>query len=215
MPLSWKTNANQWLNSNDIGNVMSQYEASEPGFRFIGPVPVDFQLKISQDKCITPELCTIDVFNWWKDGIKKVGIVFNLDTHDMPGSHWVASFCDLEKGVVAYYDSFGTAPPIEIHRLLNSFARQCELLLGRKVEIQINNRRHQFKNTECGIYSIYFISEMATKDITFQNFIENNYNDKQIQRFRSYFYNTFDFNDDNTPKSVAGGGIENVIYIRT
>mgnify|MGYP000936633838 CR=1 FL=1 len=202
MPLSWKQNTNQWLNSNDIRNVMTQYESAEPGFRFIGPVPLDFQTKVSEDICITSELCKVNVLNWWKEGTRKLGIVFNLDPHDMPGSHWVASYCDFESGIISYYDSFGTAPPQEIHNLLNTLAKQCELLLDKPVEIQINNIRHQFKNTECGIYSIYFLSEMSTKNISFKEFIADNYNDKQIQRFRSYFYNTFDLYTATT----TGGG---------
>ena len=32
-----------------------------------------------------------------KQGINKIGVIFNLDKHTQPGSHWVALFIDGEK----------------------------------------------------------------------------------------------------------------------
>ena len=33
---------------------------------------------------------------------KKIGIVFNLDKHNQPGSHWVALYTDLKANQVYF-----------------------------------------------------------------------------------------------------------------
>jgi hypothetical protein len=192
MPDSWKANRTQWLNSNDIRYVMSQYEDAISGFRFIGPVPVDFQTKVDGTECVSPDLCTINLQRWWKKGVRKLGIIFNLDSHDMSGSHWVAAYCDLTNAYVGYYDSFGTAPPIEISDLLHTISEQGESLFGMPFAVHLNHTRHQFRNTECGVYSMYFIITLATQEISFQKFIkEYGHSDDEINRFRTTFYHTF------------------------
>ena len=47
MPLKWKENKNEWLNTLDIEAVMKQYEKKYNNFIFIGPVPIDFDHKLT------------------------------------------------------------------------------------------------------------------------------------------------------------------------
>ena len=190
MPTEWEAKPNLWLSTVDIQQVMNQYEAVHSDFKFIGPVPVDFQSP-SGDTCVSPELCQIDLHGWWKQGIRRVGIVFNMDPHDMSGSHWVAAFCDMAGAAAYYYDSFGVKAPQEIDTLLRQFAAQGQELLGTPLRIESNETRHQFKNTECGVYSMHFIMSMLSGQ-AFDEFIANGMNDEQMQRFRQYFYHRFD-----------------------
>ena len=189
IPSSWEAKPNMWLNTNDIRLVMKQYESASPEFLFIGPVPIDFQSP-SGNSCISPDLCVIDLHGWWKEGVRSVGIVFNMDPHDLSGSHWVAAYCDLAAAAAYYYDSYGIKPPQEINALLDQFAEQGKALFGTPMKIEINDTRHQFKNTECGVYAMYFITSML-EGKPFRDFIHDGLNDGQMQRFRRYFYHSF------------------------
>ena len=41
-PVAWRKDPDKWLDSNDIENVMKQYEEAFPYFDFMGPFPIDF-----------------------------------------------------------------------------------------------------------------------------------------------------------------------------
>tara|TARA_B100001027_G_scaffold172974_1_gene124313 strand:+ start:161 stop:1063 length:903 start_codon:yes stop_codon:yes gene_type:complete len=154
MPKKWQYNPHEWLNTLDIENVMKQYEKKYDDFKFIGPVPIDFDYQLSPGICVINELCRINVNHLLKKNIKKIGIIFNLDKHDQPGSHWVALFCDLNKGVY-YFDSYGIKPPNEVNVLMDKLIEQNKT--NNKMEKKVNSIRHQFKDSECGVYSMHFI----------------------------------------------------------
>ena len=42
MPDTWKKNPREWLDSDNITDVMKQYEKANPTFEFIGPTPIDY-----------------------------------------------------------------------------------------------------------------------------------------------------------------------------
>ena len=113
MPDRWYANPTEWLSTSDIRKVMLQYSAAYPSFLFIGPVPLDFAAPRDEKMgtCIAQALCNVNLSKWYASGIRTVGIVFNLDPHDQPGSHWTALYCNMKTGMIAYYDSFG-APPV-------------------------------------------------------------------------------------------------------
>ena len=81
----------------------------------------------------------------------KTGIIFNLDKHDEPGSHWVCAFIDLDKSAAYYFDSYGYEPPAEIAALLKRCKDQgCK-------NIYYNDIRHQRKGSECGMYCLFVL----------------------------------------------------------
>ena len=96
MPSSWKKNKYTWLTTTDINDVMVQYEKKYKDFIFFGPVPADCP---SNFVC---ELSNIDLQNMYTNKIFKIGIIFNLDTHNKPGSHWVGSFININTNKVYY-----------------------------------------------------------------------------------------------------------------
>ena len=200
LPKTWLKNPTEWLSTTDIRNVMKQYEMKYNDFLFIGPVPLDFgsQDEYNIGRCISQELCNIDINKWIKKNKMRIGIVFNLDPHDMPGSHWVGLFFCLYSGKVCYYDSFGARPEYEIKKLINTLKYQIHEKLNLKPKIYENSVRHQYSTTECGVYSMYFIEKML-EGMSYENFIKYNLNDKQINRYRHHFYNTFIY-DDNDKK---------------
>lgn len=186
MPKSWLKNDREWLNTLDILEVMNQYEVKYPDFEFMGPVPIDFDAKVGFGQCVANELCEINVKNLLKRGKKKIGIVFNLDKHNEPGSHWVALYCDMVKCEICYWDSFAVKPEREIVKLINKLKKQC-LKNGKKMKIKVNNVRHQYKNTECGMYCIYFLSSLLDGK-TFESIIKNIIDDNKMNKKRQEFF---------------------------
>ena len=151
-PKAWDSKLNTWLDSYNLEDVMRQYEQADPSFEFIGPVPIDFDSKNEQwGKCIVDELCKLNLSEVAAKGKKKIGIIFNLDKHDEPGSHWVCAFVDIVNKKAYYFDSYGYKPEPEIEAFLERCKDQgCD-------GIYWNDIRHQREGSECGMYCLYVI----------------------------------------------------------
>jgi hypothetical protein len=163
-PMEWEQNPTEWLSNHDILNVLTQYEKSNPNFKFIGPTPIDFDVKpdITSDKCVTEELCKFSLKTLVDSGIKKIGIIFNLDKHDKGGSHWVSMFIDIEKSFIFYFDSAANNTPNEINEFVKRVQHQINEVFNKQFEYYENYpKQHQRSNTECGMYSLYFIITMG------------------------------------------------------
>lgn len=190
-PSEWKSNPNEWLSSVDIDKVMNQYKKAYKCFEFIGPSPIDFDTKTSHGECVWNELCNFSLANQIKKGKNKIGIIFNTDPHNKSGSHWISLFINIKKKIICFFDSVGTKPSKEIMKLVNRIIDQ-----GHKLNPKINFKfehsdgvEHQNKNTECGIYSLFFIIHML-QDKTSENFYKNHIiNDDQIQNYRKIYFN--------------------------
>ena len=186
IPTEWYSNKNEWLSTIDIEDVMNQYEEKHNDFQFVGPVPIDFDLKDSFGNCIIDELCKIDLFNLKKQNILKIGIIFNLDKHDQDGSHWVALYSDLNKNNIYYFDSYGLSPPQEIDTLAQRLVSQGNKN-NTKINYKINNNRFQFKGSECGVYSINFILRLL-KGESFKEITENITKDDDMNLCRKVYF---------------------------
>ena len=204
MPKKWDTNPVEWLNTIDIRDVMNQYEIKYPEFEFVGPVPMDFDTKLGFGQCVVDELCKVKLNNLMAKGDTKLGVIFNLDKHTQSGSHWVAMYCDVgsgssgsgsssgssssgSSGFIGYWDSYGMKPSPEVVVLMNRLKKQGEDL-GKHIEIKINKTRHQYKNSECGVYCIYFITSLLDGK-NFEEVVNNIISDDDMNSKRKDFYN--------------------------
>ena len=187
MPKSWSENPREWLNTIDIRDVMNQYEQKYTNFEFIGPVPMDFDTKVGFGECVVDELCKINLDELMKKGKTKIGVIFNLDKHTQSGSHWVAMNCDINRGEICYWDSYGIKPNPEVVVLMNRLKEQA-YKLNKKLEIKINKVRHQYKNSECGMYCIYFITSLLDGK-TFETVVKNIVDDDTMNNKRNDFFN--------------------------
>ena len=217
-PPEWLKNPNEWLTDLDISNVMKQYEKTYSNFKFIGPSPIDFDSRVKRELlpwadagnsndeiCVWEELCHLNVAKLLKRGITQLGMVFNLDRYDEPGSHWVSLYvslgehektkntktsggtsntliqwphdaqpdttggtkkkdAEIEGPFLFYFDSTGREAPAEIKTLIKRIETQCHNLHPPiKIKSYNNNGKdHQKSNTECGMYSLFFIITMLT-----------------------------------------------------
>ena len=184
-PTEWKKDPDEWLDTLSIADVMEQYEEAYPHFEFIGPAPIDFDEKLpgAWGKCVIDELCKLDLAAMRRRGEHAVGIVFNLDPHDRPGSHWVCAYLDLLKGHAYYYDSYGYEPCPQIRRLLRRCHEQgCHSIFW-------NDIRHQRKKSECGTYCMYVIISLL-KGRDFREICTSRVDDDTMNSIRDLLYAT-------------------------
>jgi len=193
-PSSWKKNPNEWLSSDEIAKVMKQYEKTYPCFLFLGPSPIDFDKKIKGGECVWDELCQFDLQEHLKAGKNKFGFSFNTDTHKGTGEHWVSMFLNMQSQppILFYYDSAGDRIPVRIKRLADRIIAQGKTLSPTPVNIQFDQNapvEHQFKNSECGIYSLFFIVHMLEDKITKEYLKSHVLKDDYIEKFRDVYFN--------------------------
>lgn len=186
-PKEWKKNINEWLSSIDIDKVMRQYEKSYPSFAFLGPSPIDFDSLKLYGECVWEELCNFNLRNMMAKNKKKIGIVFNLDEHWKDGSHWTSMFIDVPSEQICYFDSGGEKAPIEVLKFKDRVISQGK---GSGLNFKFEENypfEHQMKDTECGIYCLYFISQMI-KNPNFKPFKGKRISDKEMEKYRRIFF---------------------------
>jgi len=188
MPTEWCANITKWreslidapwLSNYDIDNIIEQYENKYPNFKFLGSTPIDFRQK-KYNKCI------LNIFNddsyksrWLKNtdssseycdynplGYKNkhcFGIVFNTDKHDSGGRHWMSMYINTKTKVILFFDSAVTYSHLhpEIKKFIENIKKQYKNI---NFTFKFNNIQHQQSNSECGMYSIYFILTMLDAD---------------------------------------------------
>jgi hypothetical protein len=172
----------EWLSTSDINKVMKQYELKHKDFKFLGAVPYDFE-----------DLPYLETYNFDINKIKsqgknKIGMVINLDTHDKDGSHWVGFYSDLNLKKVYFFDSFAKEPGLRIKKFGNKLLK--EFSGGgkeRKSDFKINSVRHQFSNSECGVYSMNFIIRLLNKE-SFHSITQNITKDSEMNACRSSYF---------------------------
>lgn len=190
-PAEWKKNPNEWLSSIDIMNVMKQYEKAYKCFDFIGPTPIDFDTRKLYGECVWDELCNFSVEEQIKNGKTKIGIIFNTDPHYKPGQHWISMFINIKKKKIFFFDSTGDKAPPEIMKLVDRIKEQG-LNLDKKIKFKFDSNEgieHQYGNTECGIYSLYFIVHMLEDKMTEHYLKTHILKDEYMNKFRRIYFN--------------------------
>jgi len=183
-PKSWSKNPTEWLSSIDIENVMKQYEKTYKCFDFIGPSPIDFDARVMYGKCVWDELCNFSLKAHIKKGKNKIGIIFNTDPHYLNGSHWISLFINIKKRFIFFFDSNGDPVPKEIDVLCKRIIEQAKAL---NIVLQFSQNapfEHQFENTECGMYSLYFISSLVMDKHDYSYFMKHRVTDAMMKQTR-------------------------------
>ncbi len=187
-PDSWKNDPDLWLDSNNIADVMKQYEEVHPDFEFLGPFPIDFAAPDpsteTKDKCLINEICNLDLKKNLATGKTRIGIIYNLDPHYKDGSHWVANYIDLKNHKCYYFDSYGYETPSQIEKFM-----QWLTLQDPKMKLAYNARRFQFRDSECGMYSMYFVIRMLMGE-DFKHFCHRAPRDGKMLYLRRWLFST-------------------------
>ena len=194
-PASWTKDPDMWLDSNNIANVMNQYEEANPRFEFLGPFPIDFAapdpyVKGGPKRCLMNEMCALRVKEAREKGLngdtptEGIGIVYNLDPHYKSGSHWVANYIDLKRNTCHYFDSYGQPPPPQIATFMKWLATQDP-----NMRLHYNSKRLQYKNSECGVYCLMFLSLMQYGH-EFVTIPRSNPKDEDMLDLRDWMFST-------------------------
>ena len=204
MPEAWKGDPDMWLDSNNIRDVMKQYEEARPDFKFLGPYPIDFaspdpyantpvgpiasmhgsSRQQKKDKCLIGEMCSLNLKAEAAAGKKHIGIVYNLDPHYKNGSHWIAQYINIPNKQCYYFDSYGMKPPKQIYKFMQWLGIQEP-----GIKLGWNGRRFQFSNSECGMYSMYFIDRMLAGE-PFLKFCRRAPPDRFMLDMRDWMFST-------------------------
>ena len=194
-PKAWISDPDMWLDSNNISDVMNQYEVArtkdgKKEFEFMGPFPIDFAAPApyhksgGEKKCLQREICEIRVEKALSNGTKSIGIIYNLDPHYKSGSHWVANYIDINNHVCYYFDSYGMEPPAQVATFMKWLTTQDP-----KMKLQYNKRRLQYSNTECGMYCIYVIIRLLEGD-SFLDITRRKPKDSDMLDYRDWLFST-------------------------
>jgi hypothetical protein len=185
MPISWEKDKYTWLNTYDILYVMKQYEELYTDFEFLTVTPSDFSDKNSSGKCIGDMLCDFDVHNFNK---KRFGIVFNTGSSFSSGEHWQALFCNLNNKLpnygIYFYDSVANPSSHKIKTFMKKIKDQVN---DTKFELKENKIQSQYGGSECGMFSIIFLTQ-CLKNIKFDEICKRMHNDKKINELRMILY---------------------------
>ena len=96
-------------------------------------------------------------------------------------------------------DSAGDPVPNEIRKLVQRIQEQCSQI-NKEIKFYENHpMQHQFGNTECGVYALFFIITMLTGQTDLHKFADTKSKidffkkkripDKYISKFRELYFN--------------------------
>jgi hypothetical protein len=177
-----------WLSTDDIDRVMKQYNRMHPDLYFMGTWPMDFEKLHSKFRKFDPE-------QLMSKGKKKVGLVLNEDESDEPGSHWVGLYMDIPKRQVDFFDSYGKKPLDPVCEWLTRVNDKIKQKGGKPFTVLWNPHRHQYANSECGVYTLNFlINRLEGK--SFKQIVNKKIKDEVMNRRRSTFFNPLDKYDN-------------------
>jgi len=172
-----------WLSNFDIDKALERFDKDLDDFYYYGAVPIDFK------KCSVSNLCKFNLGNHLKYGENKIGIVFNTDESDEPGSHWISMYMDLVgenlKGQpgIYYFDSYGDKPPPEIKELIEKVHKQGKKH-NKEFVVTINEKSPQKNNYACGFYCMHFLENMI-KGTNFNKYVKDKLSDKRMHEYRN------------------------------
>lgn len=176
----------EWLSTLHIDAVMEQYEKRFPDFKFLGAIPSDWDDKEVDDALRNESDISLQDPKFYQKlvgkGIKKIGVIFNMDDHNNSGSHWVAFYADLNgkhKGDMFYFDSIGhpiksngihaRKPPKFISRFIDNLEKNYYHPHHiNKTNPRFNLYNHQQGDSECGVYSLNSIIKILENDGNFE-----------------------------------------------
>lgn len=194
-PAAWARNPRTWLDTNNINDVMRQYERAYPHFKYLATIPVDAFERKKDGTCIS-QFCDLTAKTLAASGKSVLGMVFNLDRHDQSGSHWVMAAINMRvpsKPEVYYYDSFGKPPPKQIMAFFTKFVDGLppKARAYARKHSSFNNTKHQRGNTECGIYSVVAL-EHVLKGGKFSEHCSKKISDDEAFAARDRLYSSSD-----------------------
>jgi hypothetical protein len=212
-------NKYEWLNTNHINQVIHQYHVMNDDFIFLGTVPYDFEdlpilgfNEIKFDELYKNNKIkiglVINLDEHYKSGSHWVGLFANLKKNqiyyfDSTGRKPLKRIRKFINRIIKFMYNRMFKNNLSITKLINdinknknniSFLKKYNELnnILSNFDIRYNNIQHQFKNSECGVYSIHFIIKLVN-DNNFDDVINNIINDDDMHKYRNIFFRNVHF----------------------
>lgn len=164
-----------WLTTGDINDVLHQYEKKYPNFEFLGALPSDFyRIKPSSTAKHLRDI----------SHKRYIAAIFNHGTSKSKGSHWVAFFIDIQNDSIEYFDSNGHSPTSTIYKSIRFIIDNLNLS---HLSLKFNKIRYQRGNSECGVFSIFYILSRLLGH-SFAETCSIIKNDDKMKAFRNYIF---------------------------
>jgi len=211
----------EWLSTSHIDDVMEQYQKVNKNFLFLGAVPYDFeQIKMlgihnlnftDLEKQGKTEIgMVINLDEHWQNGSHWVGLYINLVKYqiyyyDSVGSKPGKRVRAFISRVTKYLYRKRFHEDIKIGDVINKLKKYASSqsggtyndkyvknIMNGGFDIRYNKNKHQFDDSECGVYSIYFIERLITGE-SFDNITNNIIKDDVINQRRKLYFRNVDF----------------------
>lgn len=174
-------NSTNWLNNTNIDQVLEKYTYKFPHFKCVQYQMIDF-------KKMNTELNNVNWQDLLNKKVESFACIVNTDVSTGPGQHWVALFIDFQQFTVEYFDSAGQDPQPEILEFLIETSSELSNLSKKKwKDICVTKLQHQLENTECGVYSLFYII-CRLHDIPYRFFEHTRVPDEEMEAFRKSLY---------------------------
>lgn len=195
-------NTKEWVSSENINHSMFQWSNEFKYFAGLNYHMIDFM----DHKLHNTFQCTdwlnkgfnIDVLNYTnadteksysvnkKTKVKYSGFVCNTDNHNGRGEHWFSVFLDMRGAIwtLEFFDSQYTGVYPEIRKF---FEMMKDIYKDKISLIYVSSFMHQHSETECGVYSLYYIySRIHNK--SFKHFRHVRVSDEEMYEFRKLLF---------------------------
>ena len=186
-------NSTEWLNDKQIDGTLSKLTKKYDGFHTIS-----FKMR---DQFVGINMNPMDLYN---NDIRRIGFIANEDVSTGGGTHWVAIYIDMTTDgtydnpfTIEFFNSGGGKiyPEIlewfyKIQHTINTTPRNG----GTDNDITYHAKcvcvckiQHQRKNSECGVYSLYYIWSRVS-GTPYKMFELHRVADEQMIKFRKALF---------------------------
>ena len=94
-------------------------------------------------------------------------------------------FIDIEKNIFFFFDSTGDECQDEIKSLYDKLRQDSPKLKFKTTK----NMKHQYKNTECGVYCLYVISSLLEGNTSISSLQRKRISDEKMEQYRNVYFN--------------------------
>jgi hypothetical protein len=180
-----------WLSNNELDLAGESFEKKYKDHKALGFHMINFD----ERQTALGEITFEDLCN---NKCKTMSCVLNTDRYGGPGKHWLCVFLDARKPTVSveFFNSSGNPPAKSLSYWVERMASEAEACGRRAIRVfngaEANNsisigKAHQRKNSECGVYSIYYIWSRL-KGIPYSEFTKKVIPDEVMKKFRAKIF---------------------------
>ena len=181
----------RWLSNMDIDKTLEQWAVHFPKFFNCHFACVDFMdydselSKINLAQVYKGEMMQLIHNNRTTRQCDTFACIVNTDTHFGGGIHWVTIFVDMREAhsTIEFFDSTGNPPPDEIIKWGHKAESQLQSINQSAKFIPVTRAKHQRKDTECGVYSLFYVRSRL-EGIPYIRFMKDLISDDEVVKFR-------------------------------